>query len=236
MIRFKAATWNVFHGTDVEDLEPILTRLIKQGVTVFLLQEAAGRDIAGMLRRAGLDYEAYGQHLIAWDRYTWRAKSYDQLKLGETHYYRKDGKTPIWSEAVAVVLVHRQTGKVLDTMSYHTPAHVQVKPGRRPKRRFRALVESMRTMRRRAAARVHALYGGDDNVDEFRAFRGTWRFMLKVGTGLRQVRAPRPTHGHRRRGRKIDDFRVKGLAVGDGQVLEGGGDHRVHVREFGFRR
>lgn len=240
---FKAATWNVFHGTPPSELRPILQWLLRSGVSIILGQEMQEPKVRELLRDEGLRV-AFNprQYVVAWDPDVWdRVSPGEAVRLGRTAYYAKGGDHEQYSDAVRVILRHRATGLTLDALSYHTPAHVQYPEAARPPRRFQALRESMATMGRlaRQGRGDAVLYGGDDNVDEFQGFGagGTvWRFMLRAATGLRQVRAPEPTHGHPDRGRRIDDFRTRRLRPGPGQVRPGGGDHRVHVREFTFRR
>jgi hypothetical protein len=235
--KFKAATWNVYHGTDPEELRPILRRLRNDGVTIFLMQEVSNPKVRTMLREEGLHFVfAPRQYVVAYDPNVWvKVNHGGHVRLGETPYYRKGGNNEQYSDAVSVILCDRE-GRSLTALSYHTPAHVQVAEKNRPPRRFIALKESMVTLKNLAdlAETRAVLFGGDDNVDEARAFKSVFKFMRDGATGLRQVEAPRPTHGHPRRGRRIDDFRVRNLSVGKGYVIDGGGDHRVHVREFGW--
>jgi hypothetical protein len=233
---FKAATWNVYYGTPLAELEPILQDLLADGVSLFLIQEGSQRGLPAMLKRNGLSsYRVYPQYVIAWTD-EWVDVALKGVRLSQTSYFRKGGKKPIPTEGAFAILSDRE-GRTLTALSYHTPAHVQVRPENRPPRRFQALREAMETMKTLAdlAETRAVLFGGDDNVDEARAFRADFRFMLRAATGLRQVVAPRPTHGHRTRGRRIDDFRVRGLKPGRGYVRDGGGDHRVHVREFHWK-
>jgi len=237
---FKAVTWNVYNGTSPEKLRPILARLRRRGVTVFLMQEVIRADVRQMLREEGLRVAyATPQYVVAWDPDVWqREGEVEDVRLGETNYYTTKGH-PVWCEAVRVTLRHKPSGKTIDALSYHTPAAVQ-RGGPNVAGvplRVTALRESMASLRRLSREnRADAiLYGGDDNVDE-RHGKG-WGFMLRAATGLRQVVAPASTHGSRKpgQGRKIDDFRVRDLRVGEGFVVEGGGDHRAHAREFTFR-
>lgn len=241
---FQAVTWNVYHGTARNELEPLIKDELKAGTTLFYFQEGSQPWFGQMLKELGLQFVFHPrQYWIAWVpldgliRDGWRLKpgTAEGVRLGETPYYRKGGDNRQWSEAVACILVDAR-GRTLDALSYHTPASVQ-KGGRPSKvvRRVRALRESMVTMGRRArrTSADASLYAGDDNVDEARGGR-VWRFMRRAATGLRQVRAPRPTHGHERHGRHIDDFRCRRLRPvrGSGRVLEGGGDHRRFRKQF----
>lgn len=227
---FKAATWNVFHGTAIEKLEPVLCRLLNDGVSLFLIQEGSHKGIEAMLARRGLHfYRAEPQCIIAWDPDLWVEDDRQAASLAEQVFYRKGSHRATSTEAAQVEL-HDRYGRSLLVVSYHTPAHVQVKPSKRPKRRMQVLREAMRTLARLAkGAKTDAvLFGGDDNVDEFKAFRSTWKFMLKAATGLTLVQPPHATHGKR----KIDDFRVKGLEVGTGRTIGNPSDHDIHVRTF----
>ena len=227
--KFKAATWNVFHGTSVDTLLPVLEQLLAEGVSVLLLQEAAGADIATMLRSKGLKFARLDQCLVAWDP-IWACVNTADARLSETRYSRVGGALAPPNRSPLVVLSD-PWGRTLTAVSYHMPAGVQRGGKVNPKvpKRTRIIEESFGTMRDLAAsAETRAiLFGGDDNFDER---RGRWDVLLRPFTRLKLVQAPRPTHGRRR----IDDFRVRHLKPGKGSTLAGGGDHRVHVREFSW--
>jgi hypothetical protein len=231
---FLAATWNVYHGSPPSKLRPVLRQLRDDGVTLFLMQEVSSPEVRVMLHEEGLEVAfAPRQYVVAYDPGTWeREGAVELVRLGLTRWFSTTG-APQWSEAVRVILRHRQSGLTVDALSYHTPAGVQ--RGGQPAidsvpRRIAVLRESMATLTRLAnEARADAvLYGGDDNVDEH---HGTgWDFMLEPATGLHQVVAPEGTHDNR----KIDDFRVRGLVPMDGRVVENVSDHDIHVRAFTF--
>lgn len=229
---FTAATWNVYHGTAPAKLRPILRDLRDRGVSLLLLQEVSNADVRAMFVDEGWGlYFHPGQYAIAWLREPWVPIVTTGARLSSTAYWRRGGGSEQYSEAAMGIMCDR-AGRTLTAMSYHTPAHVQVRVA--PARRVTALRESAAAWRDLAAkAETRAvLFGGDDNVDENGP---AWDFLLQRATGLRQVKAPAPTHGHRTRGRRIDDFRVRGLRPGAGEVLPGGGDHRVHLREWSWR-
>ena len=234
---FKAVTWNVYAPTPATVLAPILRQQLKKGVSIFLMQEAGSADITKMLRDAGLKTYSHSQWRIAWDPKVWTAVNRKALRLSQTSYYSKTVKHDVYSEAVEVILCDA-LGRSLDVISYHTPAHIQVSEATRPANRYQAAVESFRTLAALAkASQCRAvLFGGDDNVDENHGVgSGTslWSAWLRPATGLIQVQAPAGTHGKR----KIDDFRIlpKTLVVGSGWVDFGGGDHRIHGREFTWK-
>jgi len=234
---FKAATWNVFYGTDPEELRRILRRLRKDGVTVFLMQEVSNPKIRAMLREEGLRIAyAPSQYVVAYDPDVWTAVSDSKSeRLSQTGYYRKGGDKVIHSDAVSVILSDRQ-GRTINALSYHTPPSVQKPSHLRPVRRFITTRESMTSLRdiaKNSETRA-ILFGGDDNFDESRTFRSEFKFMLKAFTGLTQVQSPKGTSTHGG-GRRIDDFRIKGLKALAGYVLDGGGDHKAHVREFRWK-
>lgn len=225
---FKAATWNVFHGSKPEDLEPTLKRLLADGVSLFLFQEVSDPAVRRMLRDNGLEVAfAPRQYAIAWDPEVWVGIDSDDVVLSEQTYWTKGGH-PMPSRAATAILSDR-LGRTLTALSYHTPAGVQTKNP--PKRRLAALRDSMETLTRLAdEAETRAiLFGGDDNVDEW---RGPWqkrfRFMRRGPMELLQIRAPKGTFGKR----KIDDFRVRGLKPLGGEVVKNASDHKVHVRTF----
>lgn len=235
--RFKAATWNVYHGTPLDDLAPVLEKLLADGVTLFLIQEGSQAGLPRMLRDHGLRaFRRSREFVIAWDPKEWVLVDRSAPDLAETPFYRRGGAKPVILGSAAAILSDRQ-GRTLTALTYHTPAHVQVPEHARPERRVQALREAMTTLADLAdAAHTRAvLFGGDDNVDENGAWRKFWAFMRTKATGLRLVRAPKPTIGHPSKGRRIDDFRVRGLRVRRGTVRPGGGDHRVHVRTFQWR-
>jgi hypothetical protein len=246
---FTAATWNVYHGSPVAQLRPVLRLLRADGVTLFLMQEVSNPDVRVMLHEEGLEVAfAPHQYAVAYDPAVWeregvrryndalnaivlRTYTVEAVRLGSTRWFSTTG-APQWSEAVRVILRHKPSGLTVDALSYHTPAGVQ-RGGPAidsVPRRIAVLRESMATLTRLAnEGRADAvLYGGDDNVDER---HGTgWDFMLPAATGLRQVVAPEGTHGPR----KIDDFRVRGLTPMAGRVVENVSDHDIHVRAFRF--
>lgn len=232
-----AATWNVYHGTPLDDLAAVLKELLADGVTLFLIQEGSQPGIQRMLRDHGLHaFRRHREFVIAWDPDEWVLVDRGAPALAETPFYRKRGSKPVITSAASAILSDRQ-GRTLTALTYHTPAHVQVPEHARPERRVQALREAMETLSELAdAAETRAvLFGGDDNVDENGAWRKFWLFMRRKATGLRLVRAPKPTIGHPTKGRRIDDFRTRGLKVRRGYVRPGGGDHRVHVRKFEWR-
>lgn len=246
---FTALTFNVYYGTDVERLLRTLREAQRRGVTLWHLQEAGAPGLRKMLRdELGLRTFLHPrQYLMAWDPSTWvgldpRHGSADRygVRLSDTGYYRVGGDHLQFTDAAVVELEHKPSELSLQTMSYHTPAHVQV--GDKPPRRIAALREAADSWGalQREAIDVRGLdavlYAGDDNVDERGSF-GPWEFMLKQATGLTQVRAPEGTHG--RGDRRIDDFRQRGLRrVGEGFVLEHGNpsDHNAYGQTFMFRR
>jgi hypothetical protein len=170
------------------------------------------------------------QYLIAWDPDKWKEVRSDGIKLSHTRYFKPDGSEAQLSEAAVSILSDMQ-GRTLTVMSYHLPAGVQVE--NQPERRIQVTKESMQTMEDigRNAETKGVLFGGDDNIDETKG-HGPWGYMLRPQTGLKQTQAPRATHG---KVRAIDDFRTKRLQVHEpGQVRDGGGDHKVHIRKFSW--
>lgn len=229
MSDFTAATWNVFHDTPRETLEPIMDQLEQLDVSLILGQEMAKAEHRAMLRHAGFEVFWHPrQYVVAWDPRVWTDVTPSAgLRLSNTAYWARGGDHGQYSEA-ATSLLCDQLGRSLNVASYHFPAHVQHKD--KPERRLQATRESFETLRRRAIeseARA-CLFGGDDNVDERHGGR-FWDFLLRKP--LIQVQAPSGTHGHRR----IDDFRItKGLTPRRGHVIAvpAPDDHRVHVRSF----
>lgn len=232
--RFKVATWNAYHAVPVPSLKPVLAKLQAAGCTVVLGQEMPTAEHRRMFLEAGMEVVQHGQHLVAWSPGTWTPLDTGGGPISATRYARK-GARPEIASAAAWALLGDHQGRLLDALSYHFPPHVQVR--RPPRRRLLVTRESVAALVSRARNLppcTAALYGGDDNVDEARAFRRRFRFMRDAATRpLRQIEAPRPTHGPRR----IDDFRVARLRpLGRGSVLPAPGDHHVFVHLFAFAK
>lgn len=231
---FLATTWNVYFGTDVDELESHLDVELRAGVTLFLMQEAQGGDIDRMLKRNGLDTVAFGEYRIAWDPTVWELLGSKSRRVSATKLLR--GKNLVEVFLIVARLRHIPTGKKVKAISYHTPSHVQ-RPewNRNAPNRWQIFKDAMYLLKEIAANSLtrHIIAGGDDNADETKASGGSlsrWRFALS--TGLNQIQAPEPTHDTR----AIDDFRVKGLvAIGRGVVSRGGGDHKKFRMKFGFK-
>lgn len=237
--RFRALTWNVLHSIPVNQLAPALDREIRNGVSIGLLQEARGKKYAELLESRGYKItRTGGPRRVFWDPTIWtRVGKARKVTLSTTRWYQKGSTKPVPNEAVIVTL-RDQRNRTVEVLSYHLPAGTQ--PATAPQRRTKALKESMRTLAQLAkASKADAiLFGGDDNIDEFKgngSKNGTWKFMLGPATNLRQIRSPKPTH---KGGRRIDDFRIKRrgkLKVGKGFTTSAPGDHKIHSRVFIWR-
>jgi len=237
MSGFTAATWNVFNGSTPKNLEPSLKHLLhRKNVGLLFMQEMTNDDNLAMLADHDLGVAfVRPQYVVAWKKDEWVPVQHTRkISLAETTFHRVGGAEAS-VDACLQRLRHRPSGKVLSAMSYHTPAHVQV--ANKPKNRIAALREvatRWKAIQKNEMKHVDAvLFAGDDNVDE-RLRHGPWGFMLKHATGLRQVQAPKATHG---KVIKIDDFRERGLTVGSGWVMNvpEPDDHRVHGHHFGWR-
>lgn len=237
MSRFKAVTWNVYHGTDAERLEKPLQRQLNRGVGLFLMNEAGDRGITQMLRERNLETYNYDQWRIAWVPEWWVEIYSTAVLLSTTPFSAKGGRDKM-IHAARTILCDRE-GRSLDVVSYHTPAAVQRKDP--PERRYKGFVESMIKLGDMAEDSECRgwLAGGDDNWDEDsgRQSQHTRPIFLGNETGLRQLQAGEPTFGKR----EIDDFRIKrggGIRPVPGAVWveRGGGDekpaHKIHGREF----
>lgn len=233
---FAAATWNVYHGTKLDELRPILRDLRRDGVTLFLIQEGQRNGLLGLLEAHGLVGVRGGpESLVAYDPQKWREKKRRIVQLATSTYYRVTGRRVPLMYSPMVKLQCLGCGRKVKALSYHTPSAVQRggKPNRGAARRLRVTESAMRLFRRLARhtkGRVALLFGGDDNFDER---LGHWHELTQPFTGLQVVQAPTGTHGNG--ARRIDDFRVRGLHVGEGYTTPGGGDHRVHVRFFNWK-
>lgn len=236
MTDFTAATWNVYHGTDLAVLNPILRRLRHDGVSIFLIQEGQRDGLPALLAKRGLvPFRGGVECLVAYDPEVWELRRSRVVALSPTTYFRKGGKPVPLMTSPVVRLRHRKSGKVLKALSYHTPSAVQRggEENENAPARLAVTENAMRVLRRIASrSKVAVLAGGDDNFDERLGF---WRELTQGFTGLEVVQAPTGTHGSLRRGRRIDDFRTKGLRARSGYTIPGGGDHRVHVRRFDWR-
>lgn len=239
---FVAATWNAAGGTSnppsLKTYERILDGLVEKNVSVLALQETDDPDFLELVRRAGFHVNyVRPQYAIAFDPDRWQLLNEGPIDLAPHHLYnRVGGQKNAHTMAAWAYLLDRLDGShELTTMSYHLPASVQV--ANKPKNRIAATRESAATWRRvvfnddRFRESDAFLFMGDDNIDE-RLNHGPWKFMRFKATGLRQVQAPKGTHGNR----KIDDMRIRGLVPGHAEVLPGGGDHRIHLRHFSWKR
>lgn len=232
---FEAVVWNVYAGTEVDVLEPILRRLLHDGISMFLMNEAGGDDITKMLKRNGLKTIVYSQWRIAYAPQIWELLG-KRARQTSTEVVVSKKHGPVKNFFMVGRFRHIPSGRKVKVVSYHTPSHVQQPEwNRHAPNRWRVLKDAMALLRHMASQALvrHLLAGGDDNVDEEHGSKRHWRFMLKPGTGLRQIRSPRPTHGGDRR---IDDFRIKGLEpIGHGYVGDGGGDHKFFAMKFRFK-
>lgn len=229
--KFSAATWNVLYTVPVTTLEPVLRRMVSQrGVDVLYMQEAGGADLGKMLEDNGFNHCSIGQCRVAWgSRFV--ALHCIPVTLSATPWFSSRGE-PKRPTDMPLVVLGDQYGRTLTAGSYHTPPHVQI--GGDPdtgSRRVKNTEESMRSLRdlNSRAVTDAVAFAGDDNFDEA---LGRWSIMLRPFTGLRLHRPPQPTHGKR----SIDDFRTRGLRTGASAVFPGGGDHRIHWREFWWPR
>jgi hypothetical protein len=238
---FKAVTWNIFVGTAVAELDPIMKRQLKLGVSVLGMQEAGGKDIDDLCKRNGLrtflyrpSSEQTNQWRIAWDPEVWVKVDVGGEQMSETHWFQKQHTVPIYSYMATAILCDKR-GKSLYFGSYHWPAHIQ--PTDRKPARYDAAVETAKKMGKLAAASECAatLFVGDSNwdTDTGPQTADTIPYFKGLQTGLREIKAPAATHGKR----QIDNmYTIRGGAirhVKDGAwVAPGGGDHKVHGREF----
>lgn len=233
---FKAVTWNVYYGTPVTTLRPILDELVKDGVSVFLMQEMSNPAARRMLEDVGLAYHYVSyQWVIAWNPELWTATDQTGLRLSPTSFTRLDGTGPVYADS-ALATLQDVSGRTLDVMSYHLPPNVQQPHPERARLRIdRQAAASWRTLVDASTADA-MLFGGDDNVDETRGYRADtdfWNFLRKPATGLRLVHAPTGTIGATPR--RIDDFRIRGLHPSEGRTGAGGGDHKYFVSTFTWR-
>lgn len=229
---FTTSCLNVFHGTSAGTVAHHVGQHLDAGASIIYLQEAAGRDIRAALASLGLGYHQHGGNVVAWVPSRWTGLSMQKYDLTTTAYFRKGGKTPIIIKSPGVILADER-GRTLEALSYHGPPNVQ-RPDP-PPRRWAAGLEVQAALGDWAKVSVATaqLAAGDDNVDELQGFgagTGRWAPWLTLH-GLRQYRAPKATHGHR----KIDDYRKRRgnplrAVPATARVLAGPGDHDAHLR------
>jgi exonuclease III len=230
MSTFTAATWNVNHGSSGKHLLPYAKRMKARRVDILILQEVKRSKGALMaFRAAGYRIvHVEPEFAVAWDNARFEHIRHRAVVLSDIDYWKDENR------ALIVVLRDRLTGELVKVMSYHPPAHVQAPKHVTHPRVLRVLRDAAATWDRIARrSRPACLFAGDDNVDEHKGWSpaGRWDFMLNGP--LRQVRAPKPTHGKRR----IDDFRVRDLKpVGRGEVYAVGSDHRAFVQTFRYAK
>ena len=238
---FAAVVWNIYHGTEPQDLLPHARREHElRGVSLFLLNEAQKRPgLKEMLRSLGLRSFFHGQHCLVWDPKVLCDVRLWGERLTETPFFTPSGHE-MHSDAAQGIFCDME-GRTLFVSTYHTPSAVQ---SQRNERRIQVTLESFVHLAEQADDSLcdGVLFGGDDNVDEHKGWSlpKEKEILLGAATGLRQLRAPGPTYGNR----KIDDFRIirprdgGGIrAVKDKAWVAHGGQaenpaHRIHGREF----
>lgn len=247
---FKTAVWNLYGGTPIEQSLPALDDSLAWGCTLWIVCEAKGASRDKLFAKRGLETVAHDQVRVAWDPKRWRFDSEHGGRLSETNYFKKDGRTKVWSLGQFVTLTDLASAEYslsLEVASYHTPSGVQVNKNR-PTRRYQAFVESLLSLAARAneTEADGFLSGGDDNWDEDGKngkggveTKDTEPIMLGRATGLRQIQAGSPTFGKR----EIDDYRILQLSrgghirpTGAVEVIDGRGAespaHKIHMREW----
>lgn len=228
-----AETWNVYHGTHVDKLAPLLDDGVDAGVGLWMMQEAGGKDIRRMLRDRGLNVATGGEFVIAAAGHLHIVAS-EIVRLSPVAYYATGSTTPKYGDALRAIVVD-EIGRSLDVVSFHDPSNVQANAAGVP-RRVEVAVDSVEARGDLAAASqaTASLFGGDSNYDHDEGRKVPALDAAIKSSGLRLVQAPRATHGG---GREIDRFEiVRGGRLrpvpGSGRVLPGGGDHRRHRRAF----
>lgn len=247
---FRSAVWNLYGGTPVEQSRPALKETIDWGCTLWIVCEARGKSRDRLFESEGLETAAHDQIRIAWDPKRWKLEREWGRRLSETHYFKKDGKTKVWSLGQMALLRDLKTGLLLHAASYHTPSGVQTAKDQ-PKRRYQAFIETLLYLAADAKETEADGYlsGGDDNWDEDGKnekgggvqTKDTDPIMLGRATGLVQVQANKPTFA----AREIDDYRILSFAEGghirptnDVEVIDGRGaerpSHKIHMREWAW--
>lgn len=249
MTSFRTACWNVYNGTQLERLEPVLRDSLDWGVSLWFVNEARAR-FTPLFKAHGLQTVVHDQFRLAWDPQRWQLCREWHARLSDA-YFKKDGKVPLHCEGQAAILFDTETDRTLEAWSYHTPAHVQKRqnaPGY-PMRRYEAFIDTLTTLAERAddSPANGWMAAGDDNWDEDGpkddggGIQTDERESIMLGraTGLRQIQAGVPTFGTR----EIDDYRILRVKQGGGvkptgtlRVRPGGGaekpQHQIHEREW----
>lgn len=243
MSDFIGLTWNVYSGTPVTTLAPVLAKELVRGVSLGGMQEAGDdkrNDITTWLEDKGLLTRVYRQYRTFWDPKKWTEIASWNARLSQTGYWDTEGRGPFYSMGMFSLLASLDDdwlGKTLLLGSYHTPPNTT-------DRREVVTLETFRTLGE-MAEETHAnavLFVGDDNWDELKdPDRGhpdeVRSILLGQATGLRQLRGPQPTHGKR----YIDDMRIKrggGIRPsGEAWVtpVPAPDDHHIHSRGFNWR-
>lgn len=225
MTHFRAATYNVYYKVKPADVVAHMERLKARGVSIVLLQEVNSTKVQ-VISRAGWKVikTPKASNAIAWLPDVWG--QVEKVKVRHVRlaqpYQRGPGDT-VHTESPMIHLRHKPSGRTLWALSYHLPSRVQRKnPGAIRREVHRQAILKMDAL---AKSTITSLFGGDDNVHG----RPAWLAKMK---NLVEIVAPAWTHGG---SRKIDDFRIKGLTVGPGEVLASKSDHRSHIREFTFK-
>jgi hypothetical protein len=231
-MKFRACTWNVHHSNGGKELAPHVEKFVNLGVDIFLLQEvkpAKGALDPFTKRKYRVRYVT-PEFAVAWNPERFEYVRHRKLLMSPLRYWTLN-------YALTVVLKDKRTGKLVRTLTYHPPAHVQApKHVTFPKVTavLKDVVQKWNRLSRKAPKSIDAhLYGGDDNVDENTGWSpaGGWDLMLHGP--LTQVQAPRGTHG----GRQIDDFRIRGLkCVNKVGVYETPSDHDAFIADFDYQR
>lgn len=242
---FPVVTLNVFSGTPVKTLEPVLKKQRDQhNPWAWLMQEAQGRDITTMMNDLGYATVSDGQFRLAWlplnphTRIGFQMLWWDRVHLSDTPYFAKGDRDPIYSDGLHFVMADGY-GRTVEGVNFHTPPFVQQPDSASTLRRRKIAFESFATMGQIEDDSVATgfLAGGDMNIDPDTG-RGagddTWDPIKVAATGLRIVQAPAPTHDKR----SIDNFLTvpKGALRPTKQAwvfdVPDPGDHNGHGRIF----
>lgn len=206
--RFRAAFWNVHHGTTAAQAKPIFAEIKRMGTDLIILNEVKRKSgIIALLKAMGYMTAYNGPEFAI----AWRPGAFDYIRdrdlVVSEHDYWLDR-----NEALFVALRHVATGQLLWAISEHTPAHIS----RRNHPTFNNVLEVHKEVSERNAkisARAKrkgasVLIGRDGNIDPRKdrpVWNGTWDWVYE---GYRYVRSPKPTFGAKRH---IDEMLVVNL-------------------------
>lgn len=211
--RFRVVTANVHHSTEADEAWAHIRDIEMFTPDIYLMQEVKPKQKLEKFftKKLGMGF-AYEtpEFAVAWNVDRFRLVRSRKVLMSPTEYWTLN-------YALVVLMVDIVTGNRVLFMTYHTPAHVEApkhKTWAKVTKAYReALAKMGRIVRsREKAGRIDAYcFAGDDNDDPTKGYQPPDDWGIGMNYPLTEVLAPSPTHGHVKKGRRIDDFRVRGL-------------------------